>query len=58
MMVAAHSGDLAAAAAQGLHTGHVGRPGEGGPGTGETAPKGTFDIVAKDFVEFAAKMGT
>src|SRR5262249_15196360 len=58
MMVAAHSGDLKAAASQGLHTGHVGRPGEGGPGTGEMAPKGTFDVVAKDFVEFAAKMGT
>ncbi len=58
MMVAAHSGDLAAAARQGLRTGHVGRPGEGGPGTGESAPKGTFDVVAKDFVDFAAKMGT
>jgi 2-haloacid dehalogenase len=58
MMVAAHSPDLKAAAAQGLHTGHVGRPGEGGPGTGETEPSGTFDVVAKDFVEFAAKMGT
>jgi 2-haloacid dehalogenase len=58
MMVAAHSPDLKAAAAQGLRTGHVGRPGEGGPGTGETEPRGAFDIVAKDFVEFAAKMGT
>jgi 2-haloacid dehalogenase len=58
MMVAAHSPDLAAAAAQGLRTGHVGRPGEGGPGTGEHEPKGAFDVVAKDFVEFAAKMGT
>jgi 2-haloacid dehalogenase len=58
MMVAAHSPDLAAARAQGLRTGHVGRPGEGGPGTGELAPKGTFDVVAKDFVDFAAKMGT
>jgi 2-haloacid dehalogenase len=58
MMVAAHSPDLKAAAAQGLRTGHVGRPGEGGPGTGETSPKGEFDVVAKDFVEFAAKMGT
>jgi 2-haloacid dehalogenase len=57
MMVAAHSPDLAAAAALGLRTGHVGRPGERGPGTGETAPKGTFDIVAKDFEEFADKMG-
>jgi 2-haloacid dehalogenase len=58
MMVAAHSSDLAAAAASGLRTGHVGRPGEGGPGTGESEPLGTFDVVAKDFVEFAAKMGT
>jgi len=58
MMVAAHSPDLKAAAAQGLRTGHVGRPGEGGPGTGETEPRGTFDVVAKDFVEFAAKMAT
>ena len=24
---------------------------------GETAPKGSFDIVAKDFEEFADKMG-
>jgi 2-haloacid dehalogenase len=58
MMVAAHSGDLASAAALGLRTGHVGRPGEGGPGTGETAPKGSFDVVAKNFEEFAGKMGT
>jgi 2-haloacid dehalogenase len=58
MKVAAHSPDLAAAQAQGLRTGHVGRPGEGGPGTGEQAPKGTFDVVAKDFVDFAMKMGT
>ena len=58
MMVAAHSGDLTAAAAQGLRTGHVGRPGEGGPGTGESTPKGSFDIVAKNFEEFAEKLGT
>jgi 2-haloacid dehalogenase len=58
MMVAAHSRDLIAAAAQGLRTGHVGRPGEGGPGTGEAEPLGTFDVVAKNFVEFAGKMGT
>ena len=47
MMVAAHSGDLAAAAAVGLRTGHVGRPGEGGLGTGESEPLGTFDVTAK-----------
>ena len=57
MMVAAHSADLSAAAAQGLRTGHVGRPGEGGPGTGESSPKGEFDVVAKNFEEFADKMG-
>lgn len=58
MMVAAHSADLKAAAAVGLRTGHVGRPGEGGPRTGETEPRGTFDVVAADFVDFAAKMET
>jgi 2-haloacid dehalogenase len=58
MMVAAHSRDLKTAAAQGLRTGHVGRPGEGGPGTGEAEPLGTFDMVAKNFGEFAEKMGT
>jgi 2-haloacid dehalogenase len=57
MMVAAHSPDLTAAAAQGLRTGHVGRPGEGGPGTGESAPKGNFDVVGKNFGDFADKMG-
>lgn len=58
MMVAAHSGDLAAAAKNGLRTGHVGRPGEGGPGTGESEPKGNFDVVGKNFIDFAEKMGT
>jgi 2-haloacid dehalogenase len=57
MMVAAHSPDLTAAAAQGLRTGHVGRPGEGGPGTCESAPKGNFDVVGKNFGDFADKMG-
>ena len=38
MMVAAHSGDLAAAAATGLKTAHVARPNEHGPGKGETEP--------------------
>jgi 2-haloacid dehalogenase len=57
MMVAAHSADLTAAAKQGLRTGHVGRPGEGGPGTGEAEPKGNFDVVGKNFEDFADKMG-
>jgi 2-haloacid dehalogenase len=57
MMCAAHSGDLAAAQALGLRTGHIGRPGEGGPGTGETEPKGSFDVVGKNFQDFADKLG-
>src|SRR6516164_10285940 len=39
MMVAAHSSDLAAAAALGLRTAHVARLNEYGPGRGEAAPK-------------------
>src|SRR5262249_13966460 len=43
MMVAAHSSDLAAAAACGLMTAHVARPGEYGPGRGEGAPQVPVD---------------
>lgn len=57
MMTAAHSADLAAAAAAGLRTAHVGRPGENGPGSGESAPKVPVDIAAKDFIELADKLG-
>lgn len=57
MMCAAHSNDLASAQKLGLRTGHIGRPGEGGPGTGETAPKGSFDVVGKNFHDFADKLG-
>jgi 2-haloacid dehalogenase len=57
MMCAAHSGDLSSAQKLGLRTGHVGRPGEGGPGTGETEPKGSFDVVGKTFLDFADKLG-
>jgi 2-haloacid dehalogenase len=57
MMCAAHSNDLASAAKNDLRTGHIGRPGEHGPGTGETSPKGNFDVVAKNFEDFADKMG-
>ena len=57
MMTAAHSNDLAAAAKQGLRTGHVGRPGEGGPGTGEDGPRTQVDVAAKNFNEFADKKG-
>ena len=48
MMVAAHSGDLAAAAAAGLHTAHIARPDEKGKGRGEQAPSVDVDFAAKD----------
>jgi 2-haloacid dehalogenase len=57
MMCAAHSDDLASAQKLGLRTGHIGRPGEGGPGTGESAPKYSFDVVGKNFNDFADKLG-
>ena len=60
MMCAAHPPDLNAAKALGLRTGYVPRPLEGGPGR-KPAPASAetlagFDVVAKDFVELAAKM--
>ena len=58
MMVAAHTSDLMAAASNGLRTGHVARPGENGPGTGEAAPKGPVDVAAKNFEDLADKLGT
>jgi 2-haloacid dehalogenase len=56
MMVAAHSGDLAAAAALGLRTAHVARPDEYGPDTGEAAPTVAVDIAAADLHDLAAKL--
>jgi 2-haloacid dehalogenase len=57
MLVAAHSNDLAAAAAQGLHTAHVARPSEHGPGKGETAPSVPVDYAVKSLLELAEKLG-
>lgn len=57
MMVAAHSGDLRAAAANGLKTGHVARPGESGPGTGESAPSVPVDVAARDLGDLATQLG-
>lgn len=56
MMVAAHSSDLAAAAARGLRTAHVARPDEYGPATGEAGPKIPVDVAASDFVDLARKL--
>ena len=57
MMTAAHSNDLKSAAENGLRTAHVGRPGENGPGTGESAPRVQVDVAATNFVELAEKLG-
>jgi 2-haloacid dehalogenase len=57
VMVAAHSNDLAAAAAQGLKTAHVARPNEKGSGKGEAGPSVPVDIAVNGFVELAEKMG-
>jgi 2-haloacid dehalogenase len=57
MMVAAHSSDLAAAAACGLRTGHIARPDEHGPGTGEAKPTVPVDLAGKDLSDLAKKLG-
>jgi 2-haloacid dehalogenase len=57
MMVAAHSNDLAAAAALGLRTAHVARPNEKGAGNGEAAPKVPVDYAVKSLEELAEKLG-
>jgi 2-haloacid dehalogenase len=59
MLVAAHAGDLRAAQASGLRTGFVPRPLEHGPdGPREPAPDPSFDVVAADFEDLAARLGT
>ena len=58
MMVAAHNGDLHAAAACGLQTAFVPRPTEHGSGqTSDLAPDGDFTVVASDFADLAAQLG-
>ena len=57
MLVAAHSGDLRAAAAAGLHTAFVSRPEEYGPTRKADAPgKGEFDFMARDFEDLADQL--
>ena len=59
MMVAAHPGDLRAAARAGLRTSYVLRPLERGPGRkAERDEDGEFDYVATDFVDLANQLGT
>jgi 2-haloacid dehalogenase len=61
MMVAAHSEDLLAAAAQGMRTAYVPRPLEHGPQSQSPLPQSTteasFDIVATDFIDLARQLG-
>ncbi len=57
IMVAAHSGDLAAAAKTGLKTAHVARPNEHGPGKGEPKPTVAVDLAVSSFVELADRLG-
>lgn len=58
MMVAAHNYDLRAARGEGLRTAFVPRPLEYGPGqTTDLAPEGDWDVVARDFLDLAARLG-
>jgi 2-haloacid dehalogenase len=57
MMVAAHSKDLAAAAALGLRTAHLARPNEHGVGRGEAAPTVPVHFVVRSLEELAEKLG-
>jgi 2-haloacid dehalogenase len=57
MIIAAHSNDLAAAAACGLRAGHIARPDEHGPGTGETKPTVPVDVAGKDLSDLADRLG-
>lgn len=57
MMVAAHVDDLHAARHNGLRTAYVPRPLEFGPDKKADPPDPSFDLVARDFVELAEKLG-
>ncbi len=57
MMVAAHSSDLAAAAAAGLRTAFVARPDEHGPGRGEAFAAGIVDLEVAGLEELADRFG-
>jgi len=56
MMVAAHSSDLAAAAAAGLRTAFVARPDEHGPGRGEAHASVPVDLAVSSLIELADRL--
>lgn len=58
MMVAAHQGDLRAAAEVGFHTAFIPRPDEYGPDREpDLTPDRSFDFVADGFIELADQLG-
>jgi 2-haloacid dehalogenase len=57
MMVAAHSSDLAAAAAAGLKTAFIARPNERGTGKGESAATVPVDVSAASLLELSDRLG-
>lgn len=58
MMVAAHNDDLAHAAACGMATAFVSRPGEYGPSQSrDREATGDWDVTANDFLDLAGKLG-
>lgn len=57
-MVAAHEGDLRAAAGVGFRTAWVPRPLEYGPDREvDTTPEPEFDHTAEDFLDLARRLG-
>lgn len=57
LMVAAHSSDLAAAAAAGLRTAFIARPDEHGPGRGESVASVPVDVSAQNLLDLADRLG-
>ncbi len=58
MMVAAHNGDLAAAAALGFRTAFVPRPTEHGPDQQtDLKAEHDFDVIGESFIDLAAQLG-
>ena len=57
MMVAAHSSDLAAAAALGMHTAFIARPNEHGPGKGEPCADVPVDLSVDSLTSLAGALG-